>query len=587
MLNRFATLAGAACFCLLLVGCGGGRKSFQIEPGQRLDVWADGGPHPATVSAAGTIDLGDPLGTFKAVGRSSVEVEREITDKVRALPMPSFGIAIATPAPRIPDYPADKMVAKDSVVVTVGDAAGQPQEVNKENGAVNVPGVGPLMVAGLTTEQAVQAMQAKWRSRPQGTFIDPVDALKVGDKVFVSIDGVTKTYTVPENGKLSIGELGDIGFANMTTDEVQSDITNKWLTKWTTDQKPAISFAFVGVVPEDGKIVQENVLRYTINGKTQLVTVADDGTADLQDIDKMRLSGLTAREAEVQALEGWAAKQVVRVYVQRVSPWVQHGPSFWLYVAGITVASFILIFGLARVNSRVRRWVVASFVFVSGAFWVFEFFLPTAKDGPLGGQNFLTPYINSIVAPTSNVLSGILLGLGVYSLLRVHGTRVTRRQTNWFYSLILLIAIPIMATVLLTVFSADNEYTLAPFWREARDYLFLNAYSAMDSAMFSLIAFFIISAAYRAFRLRSVEASILMITALVVLLGLLPFGQMLTQGIPSEGVLGSFKIENISQWVLQVISSPALRAIEFGIGVGVLAMSLRIWLNLERGALFD
>ena len=40
------------------------------------------------------------------------------------------------------------------------------------------------------------------------------------------------------------------------------------------------------------------------------------------------------------------------------------------------------------------------------------------------------------------------------------------------------------------------------------------------------------------------------------------------------------------QWVLTAINAPVLRAIGFGLGLGQLAMAMRIWLSLERGTFF-
>ncbi len=51
------------------------------------------------------------------------------------------------------------------------------------------------------------------------------------------------------------------------------------------------------------------------------------------------------------------------------------------------------------------------------------------------------------------------------------------------------------------------------------DYLFNNAFMPLSATMFSLLAFFIASAAYRAFIIRSFESNLLMITAVIVMLG--------------------------------------------------------------------
>ena len=106
---------------------------------------------------------------------------------------------------------------------------------------------------------------------------------------------------------------------------------------------------------------------------------------------------------------------------------------------------------------------------------------------------------------------------------------------------------------------------------------------AMDAAMFSLIGFFILSAAYRAFRVRSIEASILMATALVVLLMFVPIALMLTSGLDPDTFAGNFRIDSVGSWLLSTINVPAIRAIDLGLGLGLLAMGLRIMLGLEKG----
>ena len=104
--------------------------------------------------------------------------------------------------------------------------------------------------------------------------------------------------------------------------------------------------------------------------------------------------------------------------------------------------------------------------------------------------------------------------------------------------------------------------------------------------MFSLLAFYIVSAAYRAFRIRSGEALVLMIAAVIVMLTPLPLGIAITNWIPEHSFWGNFRIERIGEWLLMTVNSAALRAIAFGLGIGGLAMSLRIWLSLERGTYF-
>ncbi|MEZ5162691.1 MAG: hypothetical protein R2688_02865 [Fimbriimonadaceae bacterium] len=39
----------------------------------------------------------------------------------------------------------------------------------------------------------------------------------------------------------------------------------------------------------------------------------------------------------------------------------------------------------------------------------------------------------------------------------------------------------------------------------------------------------------------------------------------------------------VAGWLRSNMQIPAIRAIEFGVGLGALAMGLRIWLGLEKG----
>jgi len=71
------------------------------------------------------------------------------------------------------------------------------------------------------------------------------------------------------------------------------------------------------------------------------------------------------------------------------------------------------------------------------------------------------------------------------------------------------------------------------------------------------------------------------------MLGQVPIGNALTDWLPREGWIASLRVENVKQWILSQVNAAALRAIAFGLGVGGLAISLRIWLSLERGAYFE
>ena len=74
-----------------------------------------------------------------------------------------------------------------------------------------------------------------------------------------------------------------------------------------------------------------------------------------------------------------------------------------------------------------------------------------------------------------------------------------------------------------------------------------------------------------------------MAAAFIVMLAQVPVGGWLTAWIPVK----QLQIPYIGAWLLTVVNSAAQRAIGFGAAVGALAISLRIWLSLERGVFFS
>jgi hypothetical protein len=92
--------------------------------------------------------------------------------------------------------------------------------------------------------------------------------------------------------------------------------------------------------------------------------------------------------------------------------------------------------------------------------------------------------------------------------------------------------------------------------------------------MFAILAFFIASAAYRSFRARSREASVLLIAAVIVMTGRVPLGEYL---IPLSG--------DLSQWILNVLNASVRRAILIGVSLGTVALSIKIIFALERSYL--
>ncbi len=128
---------------------------------------------------------------------------------------------------------------------------------------------------------------------------------------------------------------------------------------------------------------------------------------------------------------------------------------------------------------------------------------------------------------------------------------------------------------------SEARFHLGPLEKgSGLQWIYDNIYDPLSSTMFALLAFFIASAAYRAFRARSSEAALLLFAGFVVMLGQIPFGNWLTAFLP-EG----WRMSDLADWIMTYPNMAAQRAIMIGVALGVVATALKIILGLERGYL--
>jgi len=164
--------------------------------------------------------------------------------------------------------------------------------------------------------------------------------------------------------------------------------------------------------------------------------------------------------------------------------------------------------------------------------------------------------------------------LGGANALTVNLSAIARRQPDWPYKLVLV------ATLLFTVLIGLKE---GRHWQDSQSismFLYNQVYSPMQGTMFALLAFFIASAAFRAFRVRTLEAGLLAAAALIVMLGRVPIGDQMTAWLPESLRLGA-----VQDWIMNVPQNAAKRAVLMGAALGVMATGLRVILGIERSYL--
>ena len=164
--------------------------------------------------------------------------------------------------------------------------------------------------------------------------------------------------------------------------------------------------------------------------------------------------------------------------------------------------------------------------------------------------------------------------LGGANVLKLNADAISKRQSGWIYKIVLVVSL--IATVVFGLM--DGEGFLNP--GKTSKWIYDQLYSPMSATMFALLAFFIASAAFRAFRIRTTEAALLAVAALIVMLGRVPLTNAFTEWVPEV-----LRLQALQEWVMNVPQNAAKRAILIGAALGVMATGLRIILGIERSYL--
>jgi hypothetical protein len=193
--------------------------------------------------------------------------------------------------------------------------------------------------------------------------------------------------------------------------------------------------------------------------------------------------------------------------------------------------------------------------FVCGFFGVTLFVLYFLK-APAAKSLYLT-----ITNDYWQIIFAFALIVGVVSFIRINLKKTTTVKESPYaiVGLLGLFSMPVLA--LIWGIKGDSPF----MW------IFENVQVPMQATVFSLLAFFVASASLRGFRARSVPATILLVSALIVLLSRSDVYGWFSDSIPA-----------FSEWVRSYPSMSARRGILIGIGLGSVTISLRVILGIER-----
>ena len=158
-------------------------------------------------------------------------------------------------------------------------------------------------------------------------------------------------------------------------------------------------------------------------------------------------------------------------------------------------------------------------------------------------------------------------------------------------------------------------------------WMFINTITPLGATMFALLAFFVASASYRAFRIRNFEATLLLIAGIILMLGRVPIGNLIPWWVVSImvmfgigaiaapfikerkillGIVGGgiiifiisgtimgwnqhppelLSIPVIQDWIFAYPTMAGSRALMIGIALGIVATSFRIIIGLDKSVL--
>ncbi len=238
-----------------------------------------------------------------------------------------------------------------------------------------------------------------------------------------------------------------------------------------------------------------------------------------------------------------------------------------------------------------RRELPMLITLFTGTVIILDFFFPSIMKG-----------ITDVLQRWAIIIFAFAIMLGILNLFLIHLRKLLEPSTKPLdrgASALLIISL-ITAVLLGLIYTNEPDiveaYTLKteivgglvlPYIaRITKDFnpfsvwIFNATYTPLQATMFSMLAFFIASAAYRAFRARSFEAFLLLVAAVLVMLGRVPLGIYLLgklfPWIPAD---------DIANWIMMIPNTAGQRAILIGAGFGAVAVSLKILLGIERSHL--
>jgi|TARA_B110000438_G_scaffold259668_1_gene269237 hypothetical protein len=225
-----------------------------------------------------------------------------------------------------------------------------------------------------------------------------------------------------------------------------------------------------------------------------------------------------------------------------------------------------------------------------------------------------------------DILASFAIFLGGFNLLKMQSRKILRKETGWQYS-IFAIGGFIFAFVAGFIYKGNPDVAWGAHVTAKGTlfkWMFNYMFAPLGATMFALLAFFVASASYRAFRIRNFEATLLLVSGIIIMIGRVPLGSnisswfilyllVLIGGIVvntifknrqytaifvSIGIIlvtaagssmgwpldqpGLFYLPYLQEWIYKQPNVAGARSIMIGIGLGIFGTSIRYIIGIEK-----
>ncbi len=219
-----------------------------------------------------------------------------------------------------------------------------------------------------------------------------------------------------------------------------------------------------------------------------------------------------------------------------------------------------------------RREVPILITSIAGLVFAVSYFIP---HFPFGRAE-------SIFGDWVNIVQAFAIWLGVLNLLKVSLEKIFRKSEGWPYSYLIILSL--VGALIVGFYDGFRGIYANPQFSYSDtgthfDWFYRYIYSALTSTMFSMLAFFVGSASYRAFRARNVQATLLLLSGFLVMGGRVPLLDRVA-GLFQDS--SSIFFSQLANWIMNYPNAAGQRAILIGIALGIMSSSLRVILGIER-----